>query len=144
MSNLKLIPLAEDHLEFLLEVRNDDSTRHFLGNNSVFTLENCKNWFKTLEPGWFLITFNDEWVGYLRSNLNGEVGLDIHPNHRKKGYAKMAYQEWLKDKKFATLWVFEDNFAFKLYQDLGFKLTGNQTTLRDRKYIQMYYVNNGL
>lgn len=142
MSNINLIPLAEEHLEFLLEVRNDDSTRHYLQNNSIFDIENCREWFKTIKPGWFLITFKNEWVGYLRSNLNGEVGLDIHPKHRRKGYAKITYQKWLEDKKFATLWVFKDNFAFELYKNLGFKPTGNQTILRNREYIQMYYIND--
>lgn len=140
ISILDLEPLKEEHLEFLLEVRNDDSTRQFLGNDSKFTLKQSQEWFKTLEAEWFVIRVLDELVGYMRTTPNGEIGLDIHPNHRRKGYARLAYQKYLKNKKFATLWVFEDNFAKNLYTELGFKPTGNQTQVRGRDYTQMYYV----
>jgi len=140
ISSIDLEPLKEEHLEFLLEVRNDDSTRKFLGNNSKFTLEQSKEWFETLEAEWFIIKHLDEMVGYMRTTPNGEIGLDIHPNHRRKGYARIAYTKYLYGKKFATLWVFEDNFAKNLYTELGFKPTGNVTKVRDRDYIQMYYV----
>jgi len=139
-SAIDLEPLKEEHLEFLLEVRNDDSTRKFLGNDSKFTLKESKEWFKTLEAEWFIIKYLDEMVGYMRTTPNGEIGLDIHPNHRRKGFARMAYLKYLSNKKFATLWVFEDNFAKNLYTELGFKPTGNSTKVRGRDYFQMYYI----
>jgi ribosomal protein S18 acetylase RimI-like enzyme len=139
-SAIDLEPLKEEHLEFLLEVRNDDSTRNFLGNNSKFSLKEAKEWFKTLESEWFIIKYSEEMVGYMRTTINGEIGLDIHPNYRRKGFARIAYLKYLSNKKFATLWVFEDNFALNLYTELGFKPTGNITKVRDRDYTQMYYV----
>ena len=39
----------------------------------------------------------------------------------------------------AYLWVFDDNFAKILYQELGFKEVGEQKIIRDRKYIKMGY-----
>jgi len=130
--------LTEEYLEFLLEVRNHESTRQFLENDSVFTIEQCKQWFNTLESPWYIIIVDDTPVGYIRTNGN-EVGCDIHPKHRRKGYALLAYNEYLKDKTYATLWVFEDNFAKDLYFNLGFKENKKEKTIRNRKYIQMIY-----
>ena len=51
----------------------------------------------------------------------------------------MAYELYLKDKNYASLWVFEDNFAKNLYEKLGFVVNGNSRLVRDRNYIQMEY-----
>lgn len=133
-----LKPLTEEYLEFLLEVRNHESTRQFLENNSVFTIEQCKQWFSDLKSPWYIIIVDNIPVGYIRTN-GDEVGCDIHPEHRRKGYARLAYNEYLKNKTYATLWVFEDNFAKDLYFNLGFKENGKEKTIRNRKYIQMIY-----
>ena len=134
MVNLR--PLIENDLEFLLEVRNDNSTLQFLENNSKFTLEESKNWFKNTQPKWFIIEVNRLSVGYIRTN-GDEIGCDIHPDFRRKGYARMAYEIYLKDKNYASLWVFEDNFAKDLYKKLGFTFNGNLKTIRNRNYLQM-------
>ena len=130
--------LTEEYLEFLLEVRNHESTRQFLENDSIFTLEQCKLWFKSLKSPWYVIIIENTPVGYIRTNGN-EIGCDIHPLHRKKGYAKMAYQKIMEDMENASLWVFEDNFAKDLYFKLGFIKTGEERIIRNRKYIKMIY-----
>lgn len=135
---MKLIPLSEDYLKFLLEVRNHESTRKYLENDSIFTIEQCKKWFSTLESPWYIIIDDDTPVGYIRTN-GAEIGCDIHPNHRRKGYAKLAYQKIMENMNYATLWVFEDNFAKKLYEYLGFKETGYIKSIRNRQYIHMEY-----
>ena len=91
--------LTVDDLSFLLEVRNDESTRNFLENDSVFTYDDCKSWFESNNPLWFIIEIDEESVGYIRTN-GDEVGCDIHPNFRKKGYARQAYNLYLEDKKY--------------------------------------------
>ena len=48
-------------------------------------------------------------------------------------------KEYLEDTDYAELWVFEDNHAKKLYEELGFVETGEYETLRDRKYLKMIY-----
>ena len=136
MVNLR--PLTEDDLKFLLEIRNNDSTLQFLENDSKFTLEESKSWFENTQPKWFIIEINRVPVGYIRTN-GDEVGCDIHPNFRRRGYAKWAYELYLQDKDYASLWVFEDNFAIKLYKKLGFTPTGNSRIVRDRNYIKMEY-----
>ena len=135
---VKLRPLTINDLSFLLETRNDDSTRFYLEDDSVFNLEECKEWFKTLTSPWFIIEINNIRVGYIRTKDN-EMGCDIHPNFRKKGYARMAYNEYLKDKDYVTLKVFEDNFAKSLYLSLGFRKSGDEGSIRGRKYIKMEY-----
>jgi RimJ/RimL family protein N-acetyltransferase len=131
-----LRPLTKEDLPFLLEVRNDYSTRNNLENNSTFTLEECQAWFDNLKSPWYIIEINRFAVGYLRTN-GDEIGCDIHPNFRRNGYAKMAYEIYLKDKTYATLWVFSDNFAKNLYKKLGFKETGEHGFVRERSYIKM-------
>jgi hypothetical protein len=57
--------LKVDDLKFLLEVRNDDSTRKFLENDSVFNYEECLNWFNSKNPLWYIIEVNNKPVGYM-------------------------------------------------------------------------------
>lgn len=130
--------LVLDDLNFLLTVRNDNSTRKFLENDSVFTYEECRNWFETKKPLWYIIEEGNKPIGYIRTN-GDEVGCDIHPDFRRLGFAKTAYQEYLKDKDFASLWVFEDNFAKKLYESLGFVPSGKTKNIRNRNYIHMIW-----
>lgn len=133
-----LRPLTKKDLSFLLEVRNDESTRRFLENNSEFTLQECEQWFEHLQYPWFIIKNNNkEKVGYIRTGKFNEMGCDIHPIFRKQGYARAAYQEFLKDKTHITLWVFYDNFAKKLYENLGFVTTGLEKHIRKNLYLQM-------
>jgi hypothetical protein len=133
-----LRPLLITDLPFLLEVRNHESTKINLENDSTFTLNECEKWFGNLKSPWYIVKVNTEKVGYFRTN-GDEVGCDIHPNYRRKGYAKIAYEIYLKDKKYASLWVFDDNFAKQLYLNLGFKATENNKFVRERLYIEMEY-----
>ena len=55
-------------LEFLLEVRNDDTTRVNLENDSVFTLGECVEWFFKKNPLWYIIEIESIPVGYIRTN----------------------------------------------------------------------------
>lgn len=136
---VELLSLQESDLPFLIEVRNNESTRSQLGNDSSFTLEECTEWFNTQKPKWLLIiNHNLTRVGYMRIEGN-TLGVDIHPDFRRKGYARLAYQTYLKTTDYAELDVFEDNHAKKLYQELGFVETGEYETLRNRKYLKMVY-----
>jgi ribosomal protein S18 acetylase RimI-like enzyme len=127
-------------LPFLLQVRNDETTRVNLENNSVFTLSECAEWFLDTHPKWYIIEINDDRIGYIRTN-GDVVGIDIHPMYRRMGYAREAYKLYLKDKKYASLWVFVDNFAKNLYSELGFVENGNSKIIRNREYIEMVYEN---
>ena len=117
--------------DFILKIRNDDSTRSFLHDSRKFSKTEFKKWFKSKKPDWLKILYNDEEVGYVRtvsSYPNIEIGMDIAPNHRGKGYAKAAYRKLLESLTFkmynkATLRVLKSNFvALSLYKKLGFKI----------------------
>jgi ribosomal protein S18 acetylase RimI-like enzyme len=134
---ITLLSLLESDLPFLIEVRNDESTRYQLKNDSLFTLEDCKEWFTKEHPKWLLIiNHNLSRVGYIR--IEGDT-IGIDPDFRRKGYARLAYQKYLEDKDYADLWVFEDNHAKKLYEELGFVETGETGLRRDRTYLKMIY-----
>lgn len=137
---ITLTPLKIEDLPFLLEVRNDPSTRENLEDNREFSLEECENWFKTTKPAWLLVkNEKGEKVGYFRIK-ESDIGCDIHPKHRRKGYARQAFKEYLKRVDYATLWVFEDNFAKNLYESLGFNESGETKLVRGKSYVRMVYV----
>lgn len=137
---MNLRQLTRLDLPFLLEVRNNETTRVNLENDSEFTIKECLSWFLKTRPIWYIIEVDNNSVGYIRTN-GDEVGIDIHPDFRRKGYAREAYKLYLKDKECASLWVFVDNFAKNLYTELGFVENGNSKTIRNREYIQMVYEN---
>jgi hypothetical protein len=130
--------LEESDLPFLLEIRNEPTTRINLENDSVFTIENCTEWFSKTNPFWYIIEVDNKRVGYIRTN-GDVVGVDIHPMYRRMGYARETYKLYLKDKSYASLWVFSDNFVKTLYTELGFVENGNIKTIRGREYIEMIY-----
>jgi len=144
MEKVVLAPLMENDLEFLLEVRNDESTRNQLKDNTIYNLEECKEWFKNLKSFWWIICKEEtfEKVGYFRTEGN-VIGCDIHPNHRRRGYARAAYKKYfeISNRINLELDVFEDNHAKKLYEELGFKETGEIEFIRGRKYLKMVYEN---
>ena len=131
--------LLKSDLPFLLEVRNHESTRSQLENDSIFNLEECESWYDTLNSDWYIVEVDNNKVGYIRTTSDGEVGMDIHMDYRRRGYASEAYEKYLIDKDFASLWVFETNHAAGLYRKLGFKETGEYKMIRERKYIKMEY-----
>jgi len=140
MVMIKLRKMVKSDLPFLLEVRNHESTRKNLENDSIFSLEECEEWFSTLISPWYIIENKEVPIGYFRTN-GGEVGCDIHPAHRNNGYAREAYTQYLLNSNEASLWVFEDNFAKKIYESLGFIYTGESKIVRGRKYLQMSWKN---
>lgn len=140
MVDIKFKPLELIDLEFVLEVRNDETTRKFLRDDRVFELSNAKEWYNDNKPEWLIIldSASDDKLGYFR--IEGDlIGCDIHPNFRRRGIARKAYQLYLKDKKKAVLWVFEENFAINLYLSLGFRRTGKGQVIRGMNEVEMVY-----
>lgn len=138
---VRLHPLTKTDLKWLLDIRNDETTRSQLENDSIFTLEECEEWFSNLQSPWYVIVDEDLLrVGYFRTD-GDVIGCDIHPEFRRMGYARRAYREYLKDTDYAELWVFEDNHAKKLYEELGFVETGDTKMIRERNYLKMIYEN---
>lgn len=142
--------------EFVLKIRNHESTRNQLENNSEFTLENFRAWFKKTSPKW-LIIYDDQielQVGYARLNysknsLSVEIGMDIHPEYRGLGIGYDSYLSLLdlfKEWNTFTLKVFKDNIvAYNLYKKLGFKdIPGTEVIIRGRPYVDMVLYKDGI
>lgn len=136
--------LMLEDLPFLLEIRNDISTRKFLEVSSTFSLEECKSWFIKANPDWYIIIYNDTPVGYFRTSIVDDeyyIGADIHPYFRGKKIGYDSYKEFFKYKKFKFnyiyLKVFKDNIiAYNLYKKLGFELVSEEL-IYDRIYLKM-------
>lgn len=129
--------ITVNDLSDLLEIRNDESTRSMLGNDTRFTLSECEHWFNSTQPKWKMISYNDNPnVGYIRIEGNS-IGIDIDQCFRRKGIARQAYKQILPTKDKWELWVFKDNPAKQLYLELGFIATGKSNIVRDKQYIEM-------
>ena len=140
--------MVESDGEFVLEIRNDDSTRSRLHNPSKFTLDQFSRFYKSKSPWWLIASCNGEDFGYFRTdyvdrkNKSIQVGMDIHPNHRGKGLAKASYKKLfnhLKVEGFEIVWleVLKSNtLAHSVYKKLGFTET-NRTEYGKDESIRM-------
>lgn len=138
-----LVEMKEDDLSFVNEIRNDSSTRRYLRNNKLISLDETYAWFKTKSPKWFIINDNGEKVGYIRTSHDTCeticCGCDIHPVHRGKGHSKSAYNVLIEDlytRGYVLIWleVFRDNvIAYNLYKKLGFIEAGPITRHIDKR-----------
>ena len=72
------------------------------------------------------------------------MGCDIHPDHRRRGYAKEAYKKEITNlyqDGYVIVWleVYEDNIpARNLYKSLGFCDIGYRS-VNNKKYIAMVH-----
>jgi RimJ/RimL family protein N-acetyltransferase len=182
---LQIDPMHLNHLPFFLEVRNECAD--CLHDNKRFQLFEALQWWKNNwgsdcyanmgDKKYKIITINKEPVGYIRTSIVGlpkgniSVGVDIHKNHRKKGYAWKTYeylfQEYFHKYSWSATPVYHrielevlanNEPAITLYQKLGFKQEGikRQVIYRNGEYIdsiimsvlqseweELPYLNNG-
>jgi RimJ/RimL family protein N-acetyltransferase len=136
-------PLTERDLPFLLEVRN--GCRNLLHDDRVFTLEECRSWFRESRPEFQIIRYAGERIGYFRlSNRNLDqgslyVGADLHERFRGRGLAKRAYEQFFSMLKgdahvaVVRLEVLSHNLvAHSLYKKLGFVEVGKRSAVAVR------------
>ncbi len=150
---ISLRPLHMNDLPIFLEIRNECANS--LHDNRRFQLFDALRWWKnnwgtyTYAQGGALqyqaIDIGLEMVGYVRVQEDSRnkivtIGVDIHKDHRRKGYAQATYQELFKyyfgQQKFnrIELEVLVTNPAAEaLYYKLGFKPEGirRQAVKRD-------------
>ena len=122
--------MCKNDLEFINRIRNHDSTRRFLRNTNLISLQDTQAWFELKNPKWYIISHLDEDIGYIRTSQDtGEsicIGCDISVDQRGKGFAKLAYKKILDElyeKDYNIIWleVFSENHIAKnLYTALGF------------------------
>jgi len=135
-----LSPMIESDASFVLAIRNDQSTYPMLHDTRRFSAPEFVEWFRSRSPRWLTISDSNagEKVGYIRTlwvdsdQTELQIGIDIHPAHRRLGYARAAYAalfERLTFKMVGTvcLEVLDHNFAARaLYDELGFRETGRR------------------
>jgi len=145
---LILRKIKREDLVFVNEIRNDESTRNRLKNPEKISIEKTYEWFDKSDPGWFIIEVKNTPIGYIRTSSDtGEticIGCDIHPDHRRQGYARKAYESYipkLYQNGYIIVWleVFDDNFpAKKLYESLGFEKIGSRL-VNNKEYLAMVH-----
>ena len=80
-------------------------------------------------------------------NYFGEIeltpGTHIAIMEQEKAFenSPKTFKTYLEDKDYASLWVFEDNFAKELYEKLGFYTTWKSKIIRERKYVKMEWIS---
>lgn len=139
LPRVRLEAMGLEDADFVLSVRNHPTSRSYLHDARAFSREEFSMWFLQGRPEW--LTIRDEEgqrVGYVRTRWRDEarteveVGVDIHPERRRQGYASAAYArlfERLSDKAVGTVWleVLDHNHAaFDLYRRLGFEAVGER------------------
>ncbi|MHA2063152.1 MAG: GNAT family N-acetyltransferase [Candidatus Thorarchaeota archaeon] len=124
-----------EDIPFFLGVRN--ACREFLHNNAKFSLKQCVKWWDTYNPMFYIIEHDGTPVGYVRIsnwdhvNKHVYVGVDIHPDHRRLGYAQETYRSMLNYlfilchmNKVALEVLSTNQAALALYRKVGFKTDG--------------------
>jgi RimJ/RimL family protein N-acetyltransferase len=153
--NIGFRPIEENELELIRKNHNEFSTLLNLGDPSLISSLQQKDWWEKISKSRTNTVFSivlietGEIIGvwrlqYLDSiNKNCEVGLDIFSEFRKKGFAKMGYEmllEYLFDQynlNCVYLRVAEFNTtAIELYKKVGFRQSGTlpKTIFRNGRY----------
>lgn len=155
--NIGFRPIDEDDLELLRINRNDAETLLFLGNTDLVSSEQQKDWWKSVSRSksqmWFCV-FEEKYekvIGVLRFqnidyiNKCCEIGADIFPKFRRKGFGELTYimaLEYLFDHfNMNTIYLKVAEFNKKgiaLYKKIGFKETGYipESIYRYKRYWQ--------
>jgi RimJ/RimL family protein N-acetyltransferase len=133
-------PVSKEHLEFLMDIRNNIEVKPFLRQVEFCSMEGQLKWYDNLinnsSTYAFAITDNDivigscSIIGIDQVYGNAEVGWFLTPNHHGKGYCSAAVQ-YMFDFAFNHLqlnslfaYVYSDNvkglkFAEKMMKKVG-------------------------
>ena len=150
----EIVPLTEEWIEFIRQVRNDPKVNAWLASPSMLiSAEDQEQWFDWYpsqgDVRRFIALVKGKPVGYglIKSidqvHRSAEVGLCIASEHWRKGYGRHLL-EWLVELVLVTLnlhrcWLdtFADNEgAVRLYEAVGFKREGllRENRLKDGCY----------
>ena len=132
LPEIKIRILQSDDLTKFLEIRN--SVSEMLHDHTTFTLEECKIWFASTKPTYYLVESSQLGIiGYFRWKLVdnqatvAEIGLDLSPEFHGRKWAKSIYAKFIsevlepQDITVVELRVLKVNTrAQNLYKDMGF------------------------
>tara|TARA_Y100000389_G_scaffold190073_1_gene214544 strand:+ start:73 stop:513 length:441 start_codon:yes stop_codon:yes gene_type:complete len=141
---VKLRKMSYGDLEWFKDVRKD--CIQWLYEDKDYSLEEYQKWYKEDKPHFFVVNIEGDDIGYIRTSEWGKgrvkVGMDIHRNHRGKGYSVPSYQELFHSLKWHSindvyLDVLEENErAVHIYRKLGFE-EFNSKNVREKRVLQM-------
>lgn len=136
-------------LEWLLSLRNDESTRKWLGCSDKLSFEEQVRWYVGMKndshKNYMIIEVDSDPVGLIRkdeidlNNASIRIGVDIHKNFRRNGYAYNAYRMLISDLfslGYHRIWLLvdeENSPAINLYKKFGFKEEGRQRDALNRQ-----------
>ncbi len=136
--------LVESDLPLVHHIRNHPDTLPFLHDQRSFSITDTIAWYHASNPKWLAIENDQTAVGYVRMsdhdvrNRNVKIGIDIHPQHRRQGFATAAYRllfEQLIVEGWNRVWleVLPSNTnAIELYKRLGFQHEGRLNSVVKR------------
>ena len=143
-NRVKIIPLEQKHIEPLREMRNPPSTWKWLTFAELINQVQQQEWFKKMSLNsstqyYAIENETKNFIGIIRTdcwdkiNRSIRIGIDIHPDYRKKGYGTESFKVFIDylfmHQNIHRIWflVAEENKpARKLYKKLGFKEEGTQ------------------
>ena len=143
VTGVVLEPLDEARLEWARQLHNDPDVLKMLTDPRVVTVEEQQEWFVRLQKSnsslrW-VAEVDGASVGVVRidqidrHNKSVCVGLDIHRDHRGKGYARHIYDcvlnYWFIRENFNRVWLMVAAYNYiarHLYISLGFVEEGVQ------------------
>jgi len=146
---IKFRDLCIDDLDFFISIRNECSNE-FLHDSRIFTIEDSKKWFIDNKPKYYIISYNNNDIGYFRTsnyseiNKNIYIGCDLHKDWRGKGISYIAYLEFMSslferlDLHKISLEVLSTNtVAYNLYTKIGFVYEGckRDEVLKNNKWV---------
>ncbi len=157
MTDVELKPLDAEHLEWARLLHNDPDVLAMLTDPTIVSPEQQARWFDSLQNSKtsqrLMAVIDGVVVGLVRidsidyNNKSVCVGLDIHKDHRGKGYAKPIYnsvlRDWFDNKDFNRVWLMVVEYnkvARKLYKSLGFleENIQRQALFKNGKYYDYY------
>jgi RimJ/RimL family protein N-acetyltransferase len=136
-NKLRIQRMTIEDVPFVNSIRNLYCA-DFLHNSRTFTDEQALSWFITSNPEFYIISIDNERIGYFRTsnhskeNRNIYIGADIHPAFTGRGLGHKAYKEFMfylfnnKDNlnKISLEVLATNTRAIHLYKKLGFVQEG--------------------
>ena len=101
MIDLDVRLMGAGDLEWFHLVRSDPETFKYLHSGRAFSLAETKEWFNVSNPLFWVVSQAGVPIGYFRTNhvdyMTGsiQIGMDIASEHRGRGLAKPAYEQFI-------------------------------------------------
>lgn len=126
----KFIQASDNDREYLLSLRQLTMIEHFEKSGQFLSQKEHEFRLNDAYDCAFVIHFDNERMGALKYqetlSFIDIMQLQIHPDFQGQGLGTKIVQSLIEKagEKYVTLTVLKDNPAFKLYQRLGFVVTG--------------------